>query len=247
MPDLISRLGNRARDPPPPQISPVGAGTVGLCPPEHDPACSGLTHHRSARPGPWPAPPRITTLPGGHQQPPAVLSAGHPRCGRLRRAGGPVDRGIHAHLPGNQPGGVGSGLQPGQDHRPHPGTLPAPEQAIDGLPADAVQKLALCPCRWAASFLPTGSSGSRIAHCASVRSARPVAARLGTRSPVFLISLVVDRSTGEPHLFDPSHAAPTTPTRSSAGQHIKTGSSRRRRAPARRRPVRRRPAWSASC
>lgn len=30
MPDLIRGLGNRARDPAPPQIGPVGAGTVGL-------------------------------------------------------------------------------------------------------------------------------------------------------------------------------------------------------------------------
>jgi hypothetical protein len=46
-------------------------------------------------------------------------------------------------------------------------------------------------------FFPTGSSGCRIAHCASVRSARPVAATLATRSPVFSIGLVVDRSTGD--------------------------------------------------
>jgi hypothetical protein len=30
VPDLIRGLGNRAREPAPPQIGPVGAGTVGL-------------------------------------------------------------------------------------------------------------------------------------------------------------------------------------------------------------------------
>jgi hypothetical protein len=46
-------------------------------------------------------------------------------------------------------------------------------------------------------FFPTGSSGCSIAHCVSVRSARPVAATLATRSPVFSIGLVDDRSTGD--------------------------------------------------
>lgn len=35
---------------------------------------------------------------------------------------GPVDGGVRAHVPGDQTGRVGPGLQRGQDHRPHPGT-----------------------------------------------------------------------------------------------------------------------------
>src|SRR5256886_3494606 len=46
----------------------------------------------------------------------------------------PGDRGVHRHIPGNQTGSVGSGLQPGHDPRPDPGPLPAPKQAVDRLP-----------------------------------------------------------------------------------------------------------------
>ena len=46
-------------------------------------------------------------------------------------------------------------------------------------------------------FFPFGSSGPSTAHCASVKSARPVTATLATRSPVLTIFLVDDRSTGD--------------------------------------------------
>jgi hypothetical protein len=46
-------------------------------------------------------------------------------------------------------------------------------------------------------FFPFGSSGPSTAHCASVKSARPVTATLATRSPVFSIFLVDARSTGD--------------------------------------------------
>jgi hypothetical protein len=46
-------------------------------------------------------------------------------------------------------------------------------------------------------FFPTGSSGSSTVHCASVRSARPATITLATRSPVFSIFFVDDRSTGD--------------------------------------------------
>src|SRR5947209_17667836 len=98
-----------------------------------------------------------------------ALDAGA-RCVLVR----PVDRGIHAHLPRDQPGGVSPGLQRRQDQRPYTGALPAPEQAIDGLPAaihgwdvtprrtdtnppaDAVQELTFTPQWWAAGLLADG-------------------------------------------------------------------------------------------
>jgi hypothetical protein len=46
-------------------------------------------------------------------------------------------------------------------------------------------------------FLPVGSSGSRIAHCASDKSARPVTATLTNEVSGVLIVLVDDRSTGD--------------------------------------------------
>jgi hypothetical protein len=46
-------------------------------------------------------------------------------------------------------------------------------------------------------FLPRGSSGSSTAHCASVRSARPVTAEGGHEVSVQMVFLVVDSSTGD--------------------------------------------------
>jgi hypothetical protein len=46
-------------------------------------------------------------------------------------------------------------------------------------------------------FFPTGNNGSSTAHCASVRSARPATTTLATRSPVIMVVLVDDRSTGD--------------------------------------------------
>jgi hypothetical protein len=86
----------------------------------------------------------------------------------------PVDRGIHTHIPGDQPGRIGTDLQRGQDQRPHSGPLPAPEQPVHGLPAavsrrhvapgrpdpdppaDPVDQLSLGPLRWTARLLPDG-------------------------------------------------------------------------------------------
>src|SRR4051812_44224745 len=55
----------------------------------------------------------------------------------------------------------------------------------------------LVHCGGRPDFFPTGSSGSSTVHCASVRSARPATSTLATRSPVYLIVLVDDRSTGD--------------------------------------------------
>jgi hypothetical protein len=128
----------------------------------------------------------------------------------------PIDGGVHTHIPGDQPGGVSAGLQRGHDQYPHPGPLPAPEQPVHGFTSSRIP--VECRARasppgpatgsrrstavWSTSVGDPASSrraatGSSIAHCASVRSARPVAATLATRSPVFSISLVVDRSTGD--------------------------------------------------
>lgn len=45
-----------------------------------------------------------------------------------------TDGGIHVDLPADQPGGIGSGLQPGQDLCPDAFALPAAKQAVHGLP-----------------------------------------------------------------------------------------------------------------
>src|SRR5438270_8415752 len=71
-----------------------------------------------------------------------------------------------------------------------------------GVPARTRQRIPLMSCRLvhvggSPGFFPTGSSGCSTAHCASVRSARPVSVRLDTRSPVFSIFLVVDRCIGD--------------------------------------------------
>src|SRR5690606_41386723 len=42
-----------------------------------------------------------------------------------------------------------------------------------------------------------GSSGSKVRHCRSVRSLRAPIATLATRSPVVMVFLVVDPSTGD--------------------------------------------------
>ncbi|TCO55670.1 hypothetical protein EV192_10792 [Actinocrispum wychmicini] len=127
----------------------------------------------------------------------------------------PIDRGIHTHIPDDQPSRIGLRLQPGDDQHPHPGSLPTPKQPIHGLPAAVSggtslqgdptrirHRIPSINCRLVhfggrPGFFPTGSSGSSTAHCASVRSARPVAATLATRSPVCVIVLVDDRSTGD--------------------------------------------------
>lgn len=130
------------------------------CPPEPDPACSGLAHHKSGRPGPWPAPPRTAVNPRclavtsndngfwpfGRQVQLSRPASPRPAqrvvgrfgyadtagrfflqvaldtgaCGMLVR---PVDRGIHAHLPGDQPGGVGP------ESETRPGSAPTRQRA----------------------------------------------------------------------------------------------------------------------
>ncbi len=156
--------------------------------------------------------------------------------GVLMRTG---DGGVHTDIPGDQPLGVGTGLQPRQDLRPDPGALPPAKQSVDRLPgttggwdvsprragprppADAVDELPSTPPRRATWLFPTGSSGSSTAHCASVRSARPAAATLATRFPVFSIFFVVDRSTGDLTYFT-SDTPMKTHTTMSAGQHFET-------------------------
>jgi hypothetical protein len=91
------------------------------------------------------------------------------------------DRGIHTHVPHDQPGGIGTGLQSGQDHRPDPGALPAPEQPVHGLPwavfgrdvppwrtdtyppSDAVDQLSLAPLGWTTGLLTDGQQ--RVQQC----------------------------------------------------------------------------------
>ncbi len=71
MPDLIRGLGNRARDPTPPQIGPVGAGTVGLVRQDTIRPSPGSPTISSGDPDPGQHRlelRRITTLTGGHQQ-----------------------------------------------------------------------------------------------------------------------------------------------------------------------------------
>ncbi|GAA5192026.1 hypothetical protein GCM10023322_50720 [Rugosimonospora acidiphila] len=46
----------------------------------------------------------------------------------------PNDRGVHAHVPCDQPVGVRADLQPEHYRAPDSGSLPPPEQAVDRLP-----------------------------------------------------------------------------------------------------------------
>lgn len=46
----------------------------------------------------------------------------------------PADRGVHIHLPRNQTGRIGPGLERGQYPGPYTLALPAPEQPVHGLP-----------------------------------------------------------------------------------------------------------------
>ncbi len=70
----------------------------------------------------------------------------------------------------------------------HPGTpvehratdMPAPIRHFDAGDQLVFDHLVGCPC-----FVPAGKSGFNSKHWASVRSARPAAATLFTRSPVF--------------------------------------------------------------
>jgi hypothetical protein len=55
-----------------------------------------------------------------------------PRAGGVLVCAG--DGGVHADVPGDQPGGVRAGLQRGDDLRPDTGALPASEQGVDRLP-----------------------------------------------------------------------------------------------------------------
>ena len=111
----------------------------------------------------------------------------------------PGDGGVHGHIPGDQPLRIGPALQPGQDLAPGAVALPAAEQAIHRLPRpvgrrhiaprrasphpppDPVNQRAPGCC--GRPRFPPGGSGPSTAHCASVRSARLLTAKVATRSP----------------------------------------------------------------
>jgi len=156
------------------------------------------------------------------------LLLGIPFYALPRRAGVRGDSRVDADIPGDQPGRVGQSLQPGQDHRPHPGPLPTAEQPIDRqprpiyrrhvmprcasthLPADPIDELPSGPRRRAARLLP--DQQERLQH-------RPL--RVGQIEPPrhhhaghevsgVLIVLVDDRSTGD--LFYLTNNTPTQPS-----------------------------------
>ena len=109
--------------------------------------------------------------------------------------------GIHGHVPGDQPGRIRPGLQGRQDLPPGPVPLPAAEQAIHRRPRpvgrrhvpprrtsphpppDPVNELPFRPFRRAPRLPATRQQRLQPAHCASVRSARPVTVKVATRSP----------------------------------------------------------------
>ena len=113
----------------------------------------------------------------------------------------PRHRGVHADIPGDQPGRIRAGLQACQDrrqvpsrcqrrnrpytvcHGPYPGGT-----SRQGAPARTRHRIPSMSCRFVhfggrPGFLPRGSSGSSTAHCASVRSARLLTVKVATRSP----------------------------------------------------------------
>ncbi len=98
----------------------------GLRPCSH-PRCSFVVHPPRERPNVWSDGSAPATPPGG-----SFCRSPFGRPGRVLMR--PGDRGVRAHIPGDQPGRVRDGLQPGQDPHPSSVTLPAPEQAVHRLP-----------------------------------------------------------------------------------------------------------------
>ena len=123
---------------------------------------------------------------------PVLRVGGPPFAGPGGVLMGTGDGGVDADLPGDQPLGVGLGLQPGQDPLPGAIALPAAKQPIHrlpgpvagghipprrpgaGSPADPINQLAFAPVGGRPALLPLGSSGSSLAHCSLVRSPRPM-------------------------------------------------------------------------
>jgi hypothetical protein len=94
--------------------------------PWSQPSCSLLVSPPRDRPSPWSA--------GSATHHRASVVAGPPFAGASGRLVRPRDGGIHADVPTDQPGRIGTRLQPGQDLPPGPVALPAPKQPIDRRP-----------------------------------------------------------------------------------------------------------------
>lgn len=129
---------------------------------------------------------------------------------------GAHDGRVDADISHDPAGGVGQRLQRGQDLCPHPARCQRRNSPYTvcqgpyrvgtsrhGAPTRVRQRIPSMSWRFVHTqgrpgLIGRGSSASSTAHCASVRSARPVTATLVTRSPVFGFLLVDKPSTGDP-------------------------------------------------
>jgi hypothetical protein len=94
--------------------------------------------HLGRQPAAGPAQPVIGRL-VGHAAGRLGLQIAPPACpGRMLVR--PRDRGVHGHVPGDQPGRISAALQGGQDRPAGPVPLPAAEQAVDRLPRPVARR-----------------------------------------------------------------------------------------------------------
>jgi hypothetical protein len=128
--------------------------------------CSLVVSPPRDRPSPWSA--------GSRSIPPGGSTWRSPFCAPGRVLVGPRDGGVHADVPGDQPGRIRAGLQPGQELSPGPVALPASKQPVDagprpvlgrhvpprrvgaGPPPHPVDELPSAPGGWAARLLALG-------------------------------------------------------------------------------------------
>lgn len=134
------------------------------------------------------------------------------------------DRGVHRHLPGDQPGGIRPRLQRGDDQRPDPGALPGAKEPVHAAPgpvalgdiaprrpdphppADPVDQRALRPDRRATALLARRQQrGEQRPLLVGQVETGAGGYRLHSRSPVAVAVFLVDDSpTGD--LLRPSTA-----------------------------------------
>ena len=203
-----TRPGRVRRCPPPVRETRMRSSTARNC--GESPRCPAVITIDSGcaaarRPGApcWPA--RRGTGPGRdrparHRRRRAARPADPPFPGAGRRLVRPRNRGIHAHIPGDQPSHIRPARQRGHD--PPPGAIPLPsaEQPIHRLPR-TVPARDIPPRRTGADPPPDPSISCCFAHLTGrpgffprqqrlqhhplppVRSARPLTGTAGTRSP----------------------------------------------------------------
>jgi hypothetical protein len=190
-----------------PHADPRSARSTTAAGPAHTPGAawwsarhrSGPTHDRPARCAP-------------HR---AARPADPPFPGAGRVLVRPGDRGVHADIPADQPGRIRQACSAVSTRAQLPSRCQRRNNAYTadqdpyrsgtsrhGVPTRVRHRIPSMSCRLVHSdgrpgLRPTGSSGARTAHCASVRSCRPVTATVATRSPCRWSVLVDKPPTGD--------------------------------------------------